>query len=678
MPGTVILQQAVFGYSSGHNLLATSLPLSDESRRTLAILTDASGPWPSAGFEEVITGIPLPDAPYYALFCTWPAPEMPRPGCVWSHVILIELADLAGLADLSELRRAFQKPNPTVEGTSIKPIRFDFRHDKAIPLSNSLEKDGTCFLTELYGKPSVPFVTQASDVDTYSGLIFAIWSQQWPRLRRNFRFSTGSFSDRGRGGIAFDLQIAPSGNYSAWRRTEDQSKGDVADVAKSRSVLNNWIHLAINDLKAPSSTEFRAFLSSFGADVNNPREAFARLSAVYEKLIAKPIGTWEEKLRFVAEVFPNPSEALRLKEWLIEPVEITRPNQDLERMWETTAFLLAAQEAKAYTSVTFDSAGVAPFLWKTKRKEITSLAARLMRQAENPSAAAFVIAIANSIHATDLRFVSDQHPELISLIVRHHPLLAFEPETWQLPEHVQWRVYETLEASPLKEKEWSNIMAAMFITATTVATRNVVERAGAHAIEGAFRWLQSPIAKEYLPSQIWREALAGHAAIRLADSKPLPPDQLALCAWLVPPRTARESLNASRQDIQRLAELSLERLPRPLRVPTAFLLVSLGLRNKNPEGMKLILRGFFLVYDALATSQYSSDSWSLLAPELPLSPFWTEWDRCKKLRRALRQRGLNENEIKQLIETAVDAHNREVVRKIVYDKDDDDQVEFID
>src|SRR5438309_1743147 len=106
------LHQAVFGYDSGHHLLASSLALSSESRRALAVITDASGPWPAAGFDQVITGMPLVKEPYYALFCTWPAPEMPRPGCVWSHVLLIEFANLARIIDLTDLRRFFQRPKP--------------------------------------------------------------------------------------------------------------------------------------------------------------------------------------------------------------------------------------------------------------------------------------------------------------------------------------------------------------------------------------------------------------------------------------------------------------------------------------------------------------------------------------------------------------------------------------
>jgi hypothetical protein len=42
-----------------------------------------------------------------------------------------------------------------------------------------------------------------------------MWDQQWPRLKRAFRFCTLSFAGRSAGGSVFDLQFLPeSGRVS--------------------------------------------------------------------------------------------------------------------------------------------------------------------------------------------------------------------------------------------------------------------------------------------------------------------------------------------------------------------------------------------------------------------------------------------------------------------------------
>ena len=65
------------------------------------------------------------------------------------------------------------------------------------------------------------------------------------------------------------------------------------------------------------------------------------------------------------------------------------------------------------------------------------------------------------------------------------------------------------------------------------------------------------------------------------------------------PPTVASRLSASRPDLQTLAAEPVENLPPALRLPTAFLLVTLGLQASPQTGAPLIARGFFAVHDAL-------------------------------------------------------------------------------
>jgi hypothetical protein len=56
-------------------------------------------------------------------------------------------------------------------------------------------------------------------------------------------------------------------------------------------------------------------------------------------------------------------------------------------------------------------------------------------------------------------------------------------------------------------------------------------------------------------------------------------------------------------------------------------------RNATDDGS-----GCFQVYEALESGNYAWESWQILAPVLPYIGFWREWDRCEKLRRAVRDR----------------------------------------
>ena len=84
------LHQTLHGYNCGHHLLASSIKLSDKSMRKMEKMSDLSGNIMIEGFEQYYTGYYLADENYYVVACTWYASEMNRPGCVWTHSLLIQ------------------------------------------------------------------------------------------------------------------------------------------------------------------------------------------------------------------------------------------------------------------------------------------------------------------------------------------------------------------------------------------------------------------------------------------------------------------------------------------------------------------------------------------------------------------------------------------------------------
>ena len=603
----------------------------------LAVATDLSGSAPSEGFESAFTGLPLAGTNYYALFCTWLAPEVHRPGCVWSQVLFLELADFGELADLGELRQVFSRP--ALGGWEKYRNRATLvLHEKALSTPRRSERvESERILCALYGAPISSVVFPVKEASKGEDLVFSIWSQQWPRLRRSFRFSTGSFSDRGRGGAPFDLQVTPESNRRAWQRKDsflildDSAQNGVSPRPKSEA----WIEVAVKDLFDREFGKFRSFLRTFGMDVNDSRRAFAQLGSVFYRTSAQVDQNWTEMLDSVGETFADPSDALTLKTWL---VTCTDWPSNLDRTLATVAFVLAPGRSRAYSNVAFDFGGVAPHLWKSRRKEVLSMLADVVREEENPASTAFAAAVAKVVVAIELKSVLAERPELLQLLFFHSPQLAFSFETWQLPENAQWRIYEVLDGLSLEEGAWGDVLAAMLVAGGNVAVRDVVRKAGRHAIDGALRWLEKSTTQEHLPSQQWREALATPATERLHNSDMDPPAALALCAWFLGPQLVPTVLSASRLDIQRLASQPLNELPSALRLYTAFLLVTLGLRAGSVGGVQLLGRGFFQVYEALASGNYPWESWQMLAPVLPYVGFWREWDRCEKLRRAVRER----------------------------------------
>lgn len=658
-----VFHQALFGYDGGHQLLATSLALPTEARHSLAVATDISGSAPAMGFDQVYTGGPLIGTDFYALYCTWLAPEMPRPGCVWSQVLLLELPDLAELPDLGSLRSLFVRPVATLElDVYSRPFRFSASPERLPRFSSGRETLAGRLLEALYANANRPVVLAAEDASEHEELMFALWSQQWPRLRRIFRFSTGSFADRGRNGPAFDLQITPQANLRAWSRNKDYLFIDkMANIGRAEP----WLREAINDLCAPNSRRLRSFMNSYGTDVVNPRSSFVRLVHAFHQTRNPGFTNWTQTLKSIAQTFPNPSEATRLKEWVLSPPSSVGDQDVLELGLATIAFLLNDPEAQAYSSIPYDYNLHISRLWNEKRENLLELFPSLVRKDSPPAASSFASAITKLLHPSEFKEIWETRQELFSIIITSHPSLAFNFEFWRLPISAQWRIIEVLTQAKLKQKDWGEVVAAMLLAGTDVGVTEAVQRAGPYAIEAAFRCLENGAIQERLPSSTWREALGSPAADLLATLKPLSPSYLALCAWLAPSDSKRQ-IDPGRLDVQELARTPMEDLPQPLLLSTAFLLTTLGLRAEGNEGFALLARGFFRVYESLAAEAYPWEAWRLLSSELPDLGWFRDWDKCEKLRHGvqnwLASRGIAMNSLRKFADTA---ERSEVLRKLL-------------
>ena len=106
--GSITINQTVHGYENGHSLLASSIDLPNEVRRKMLPITDMSGNSMIDGFEEYITAYPLRTINAFAIGKTWYANEMARPGCVWTHTLIISFVDLPLLLDIETIFSLFK------------------------------------------------------------------------------------------------------------------------------------------------------------------------------------------------------------------------------------------------------------------------------------------------------------------------------------------------------------------------------------------------------------------------------------------------------------------------------------------------------------------------------------------------------------------------------------------
>jgi len=279
----VILHQTLHGYRDGHRLLNQSVDISPQAAKTLLVMSDASGPNFPSNHSGYITGYPVPDTKFYAIAKTWPASEQSRPGCVWTHTILIDISDLGIIKNTALILKQFKRPEKIADYELYEaPLIVNL-----VDVKEKYRKMDLKFLREiflrLYGKPQDPVLIDIIPSGYTDSWIVSIWGQQWPRLKRTFRFCTLVLSDRSTPEAAFDLQIIPSfrESRSKWKNhlnfLENSFDADMEQTPE-------WIRYIVDDLIYPENTTIREFLWRYGADTEGGRAAFATLANVWVAL----------------------------------------------------------------------------------------------------------------------------------------------------------------------------------------------------------------------------------------------------------------------------------------------------------------------------------------------------------------------------------------------------------
>lgn len=415
MVAKIEIHQALHGYAEGHGLIGSSLDLDRTAMKKMAIMSDLGGEYPGPSFDPYITGYPLASAGWYVLARTWYAEEMPRPGCVWTHSLLISFPDLAQIWQLRNLSGLFRRPI-AAHDFEPRPLSLDMEQSS----EPRWEADGiAASIIELLYTQDAPVVLPATDSSTYEPLILAVWEQQWPRLRRIFSFSGASTRLRSYHRNIIDLQVMPAARLRSGR--------DLFVVAQPSSQASDaWVDLARRDLGC-TATKFQAFLRVYGADLPAERCYFARLSRAFVALneglptgeafhrVVAELGTWGLEGRTGAQIVCG---------LLASGNEVLLP--EISEVARLCAVLELELGDELRRELDFDSR-VGQAL-KSAPDDIATLVAALAARSESNEAT--LAELLSALSLPSLARVADVDPSLCSVLVSHSSSIWTRPETW--------------------------------------------------------------------------------------------------------------------------------------------------------------------------------------------------------------------------------------------------------
>ena len=572
------------------------------------------------------TGTPVPSIKSYALMRTWPAPEMPRPGCVWTHTILIGFSDIARFTDLGVLRNLFSRPRVS-EGfgaySSALTVGPEILTD---PLKVAVsDRESLRVLRALYSPRAKGVVAvRNSEIDD---AVFAVWSQQWPRLRRTFSFRT------------VGQAVEAPGQRS---RIDLRITRDIASVTSQTEEDEGYKHLvpwekaALQDIASSEPTDFRRFLWRYGSDLRRGRARFRFLANLFAeiKLPAAQRPTVAQILSDVAKALPEADDGQLLKGDLLVsgwgPYSLL-PHFD---QLEVIAFLVLNKEEASFEYDLNSAFDAVPRLWETRKEELLSISASAAEQ-ESLASEQLFSKLSHLIEPTTIPKLSVDKFSVLRRVVKMRPWLLDCDELANVP---QAELEELLRFLPDDEQLIRRVVRHLlslvdYKIASYLAGRapDIVEEVVIEAFnEGKVEALPT-VAQPWFdeiykrkPAAVLKNILgvvgstaAIYTCVSLIKFDIWAGLQVALSEWAG--AIARSQDNVTGQPRQNLLSY----------------LLTLALRQPRPGAEPLFEVAFEEVHLDILGAKLPQGSFNELERNLPNLHWWDQWDTCLRLRLAV-------------------------------------------
>lgn len=309
----MIIEQTLYGYNKGHGLLASSFPVRPNNDSSLmSVLSDWTGFRNELGEDSYMTFYPLSNGEKYAFAKTWYADEMERPGCVWTHTLIVDLKDMDRNFDFRVLNDYFRRPQKDEYDFYQHKIEIDNFETRYSNVVFSMFDDTSLLVLYLLllGNNKNLFIYMDKDQRAYVALCFYLLQYLPLDILKWVSMSTGSISRRKLGSEDFSIQFTD--NITNISLSTAPWNGKIA-----KENFTNGLLYIFEQSKKENDT-FPSLIRLFREDIKDEKEklfAFAMLMKELDTALNEKVGGKEyaNVLSLLEEYFPKQNEGIRLK-----------------------------------------------------------------------------------------------------------------------------------------------------------------------------------------------------------------------------------------------------------------------------------------------------------------------------------------------------------------------------
>lgn len=631
------VHQALWGYSNGHHLLSSSATLSASSRKLLETLTDLSGSDASNAFDGYLTGCFLPSDEYYALSKTWLAPEMERPGCVWTHTILLETGAAAHWNRL-DFDNLFCRPQQSEASCQVHysiPLSLN-----TVPLSPTTQAvaDALALFSNLI-RYSEPFLMSTSDVERWNTALETLLILAGPRFFQDVSFCTGSLSNRKLKGKPLTLQVVPARLFKVLLRTAPESR--ILSIEEEKALQHTAEDVPMT-LQAFQET--KKLLLSCGTEYDNRYfwPLFKQFYAWISNDAALPFQQALETLENRMDI-DHAADIL----WKLFRAEFSQNRKKTYDSLIESLFNFLTLDAQ-YISV--DTArgqileSVLTLLWTHCRQEMVNLLPKLLTCVLNTTGEAAVTFIVVRLSTREYTELLRQNAAMCLPMLRLNRKLAQCETLWGLSKDLQTEALRELwdgdERVAATQAEDASILRSIFQCGDSRLSREVYKTFGSNAIRIYFSYFGN--GKSIEQAIVWSDLCREDPALSIQSLSLLSPAASALFAAVISVLDpCCDAVQSIPNDVwERLYQQFCRNSGEAAAVYAQFLLI-LILHFNISVSVELLNFSFCTVHTLLSQNSMNYYRWECLSPLLPEIPWYLSWDKCKRLRGAAKQKGIH-------------------------------------
>lgn len=617
----MIINQSLHGYDHGHDKLASSVNLSIEDDNLMKVMSDWTG-FTGLSPEDMsyITCYTLPKSGFFVVAKTWYADEMPRPGCVWTHSLILDLNMSDDAFDFRKLQKYFIRPVNGDYSYYFKKVALNDDNGNSNLKVHSLNIDSSQAAYLIYhlathGKEKICIETTN---DFYQNLCLCLLEYLPIHIIHGLSLCTGTDYKR-RADNTFNLIFS---RYSSRSLKECQYSNVGYDVAD-----NGVLYIASAIINGDSDDQlFRMFSDDIGKSSDLYWLTGWLLSMLDDQKQHSTI-EYNKILTTITKAYPSVAQGLITKRLFLRQ-NVAKLFVDEEQYSEV---LCTSFES---TAVDWKNIGLDDFilsLLNSYNKKINFLGKLIKYDDINDLGQAVLKKEAYSFTDNDISRIAKEQWDIYIVLLQYNYLILNGDYWLELSNNkIEWILPYIIKHPEIEFKNWNKLFEK--------------------CIGGSITQNESFLAQIYRQTSNPSAVLMGYIqknsykSVNNTFLKLLTKDIPSILRWLEHSLSINDyitffilnNIGPQSSEVKNYgikAWQSFYNFEKTRRVTLQYyiFLFLLALNWKGPIALSMLKNSFYHVYLAMASSELTSAQMQKISAYMPDLPIWQSWDNCKKL-----------------------------------------------